>query len=224
MDKAREILDELRLVLFGRVSWMDTFLPPLLFVLLSRWINPLWAAGAAVAVAAGLAWMRWRQGQSINNALGGIAGTALAALMVGWLGREEGFFVPDVITDGLVGGACLLSVVFGRPLAAWASYATRGWPRKWYWLPKVRPAYQEVTLLWAAYFILRFVVQWRLFRAEAGSTLGVVNLISGTPALLVVLIVSYLYGSWRLVRLGGPSVEEFELGAEPPWQSQRRGF
>lgn len=224
MNKIREILDELRLVFFGRVSWIDTFLPPLLFVLLNRWIDPQWAAGAAVLLAAGLVWMRRRQGQSINNALGGIAGTILAAAMVGWLGQEEGFFIPDVVSDGLVGGACLLSVVFRRPLAAWASYATRGWSRAWYWLPSVRPAYQEVTLLWAVYFILRFVVQWRLFQAQAGSTLGVVNLVSGTPGLLVVLIISYVYGSWRLIRLGGPSVEEFERGAEPPWQSQRRGF
>jgi hypothetical protein len=224
MDKAGEILDELRLVFFGRVSWMDTLLPPILFVIASRWLEPLWAAGLAVLLAGGLAWMRRRQGQSINNALAGIAGTILAALMVGWLGREEGFFIPDVVTDGLVGGACLLSVIFRRPLAAWASYATRGWPRDWYWLPKVRPAYTEVTLLWAAYFIVRFVVQWRLFQAEAGSTLGIVSLVSGTPGLLVVLIISYLYGSWRLVRLGGPSVEEFETGAEPPWQGQRRGF
>jgi hypothetical protein len=224
MDKAGEILDELRLVFFGRVSWMDTLLPPILFVIASRWLEPLWAAGLAVLLAGGLAWMRRRQGQSINNALAGIAGTILAALMVGWLGREEGFFIPDVVTDGLVGGACLLSVIFRRPLAAWASYATRGWPRDWYWLPKVRPAYTEVTLLWAAYFIVRFVVQWRLFQAEAGSTLGIVSLVSGTPGLLVVLIISYLYGSWRLVRLDGPSVEEFETGAEPPWQGQRRGF
>ncbi|MGD8605525.1 MAG: DUF3159 domain-containing protein [Anaerolineales bacterium] len=224
MDKTREILEELRLVFFGRVSWMDTFLPPILFLIANRWLDPLWAAALAVLIAAGLAWMRHLQGQSINNALGGVAGTILAAAMVGWLGSVEGFFIPDVVTDGLVGGACLLSIIFRRPLAAWASYVTRGWPRDWYWLSKVRPAYQEVTLLWAIYFILRFIVQWRLFQAQAGSTLGVVSLISGTPGLLVVLIVSYLYGSWRLVRLGGPSVEEYESGAEPPWQSQRRGF
>lgn len=224
MDKLREILEELRLVFFGRVSWLDTLLPPTLFVVANRWLDPLWAAGLAVLLAVGLAWMRHRLGQSINNALGGIAGTVLAALMVGWLGREEGFFIPDVVSDGLVGGICLLSVILRRPLAAWASYATRGWPRDWYWLSNVRPAYQEVTLLWAVYFIVRFVVQWRLFQAQAGETLGIVSLISGTPGLLVVLIASYLYGSWRLVGLGGPSVDEYERGTEPPWQSQRRGF
>jgi hypothetical protein len=39
-----------------------------------------------------------------------------------------------------------------------------------------------------------------------------------------VLIASYLYGTWRLGTLGGPSVEEFKPGAEPPWEGQQRGF
>jgi hypothetical protein len=38
------------------------------------------------------------------------------------------------------------------------------------------------------------------------------------------LIASYLYGTWRLRNLGGPSVEEFKSGAEPPWEGQQRGF
>jgi len=38
------------------------------------------------------------------------------------------------------------------------------------------------------------------------------------------LVVSYLYGIWRLGNLEGPSVEEFKLGQEPPWEGQKRGF
>ena len=41
---------------------------------------------------------------------------------------------------------------------------------------------------------------------------------------VLLLIVSYLYGTWRLRSLGGPSVEEFKSGAEPPWEGQQRGF
>jgi hypothetical protein len=38
------------------------------------------------------------------------------------------------------------------------------------------------------------------------------------------LVISYIYGTWRLKYLRGPSVEEFRAGAEPPWTGQRRGF
>ena len=44
------------------------------------------------------------------------------------------------------------------------------------------------------------------------------------PATMILLIVSYLYGTWRLRNLGGPSVEEFKSGTEPPWEGQQRGF
>jgi UPF0716 family protein affecting phage T7 exclusion len=46
----------------------------------------------------------------------------------------------------------------------------------------------------------------------------------GWPATIALLVVSYLYGTWRLNRLGGPSVEELQERASPPWEGQQRGF
>lgn len=46
----------------------------------------------------------------------------------------------------------------------------------------------------------------------------------GWPVTLSVLIVSYIFGIWRLHRLGGPGVEEFKAGKEPPWKGQTKGF
>jgi len=37
-------------------------------------------------------------------------------------------------------------------------------------------------------------------------------------------VLTYLYGTWRLARLGGPSVLEYKEGAAPPWSGQQRGF
>ena len=53
---------------------------------------------------------------------------------------------------------------------------------------------------------------------------GYVQLLTGWPATILLLIASYLYGTWRLRKLGGPSVEEFKAGTEPPWEGQQRGF
>jgi len=38
------------------------------------------------------------------------------------------------------------------------------------------------------------------------------------------LVISYVYGLWRLHRLGGPGVDEFVGGVEPPWKAQTKGF
>jgi len=38
------------------------------------------------------------------------------------------------------------------------------------------------------------------------------------------VIFALLIGFRRLRRLGGPGVEEYRAGKEPPWQGQTRGF
>jgi hypothetical protein len=118
----------------------------------------------------------------------------------------------------------LVSLVIRKPMVAWTSFLARRWPLDWYWHERVRPAYTEVTLAWVLFFALRLFWQVMLFRGNNVGQLALVNTLTGWPATVVLLIVSYLYGTWRLARLGGPSVEEFRNNVPPPWQSQRRGF
>ena len=88
----------------------------------------------------------------------------------------------------------------------------------------VRPAYSEVTAIWAVYSAVKLAFQYYFYRQAQTNALAVFNLVSGWPALIVLLVVSYLYGLKRLRQLGGPSVDEFENGISPPWQGQQRGF
>ena len=78
--------------------------------------------------------------------------------------------------------------------------------------------------LWGLFFAMRLSVQIFLFLQGEAGTLAWANALLGWPVTIVVLVVSYLYGIWRLRKLGGPGVEEFEQGKEPPWQGQTRGF
>jgi hypothetical protein len=224
MDKLREILEELRMVLAGRSNFLDSLLPPLLFVLL----NAIWGVEVAIWASLGLAVViaifRLFRRQSLLYALGGAGGVALAAGVAYLLGRAEGFFLPTIVTGAITVLLCLVSVLVGRPIVAFTSFVARRWPLDWYWHPKVRPAYSEVTWLWVVFFGLRLLLQVNLFQGEAASLLGVVQLLTGWPATILLLIASYLYGTWRIRNLGGPSVEEFTSGAEPPWEGQRRGF
>ncbi|MBN1260493.1 MAG: DUF3159 domain-containing protein [Anaerolineae bacterium] len=223
-SKARELLDELRAVFTGRGGWLDSALPPLVFVALNAWLGLEIAAWSALGVAAvSLVWRVFKR-QHPWHALGGLGGVGLAVLLAQLLGRTEGFFVPGLVSGGMTVLACLLSLLIKRPLAAWTSHLARRWPRAWYWHPRVRPAYSEVTLGWLIVFALRLALQIVLFRREAPGLLAVANLIGGWPFTLVLLVASYLYGLWRLQILDGPSVEEFTAGAEPPWEGQKRGF
>ncbi|MCB9419147.1 MAG: DUF3159 domain-containing protein [Ardenticatenaceae bacterium] len=223
-NKLSELLQELRDVVLSSRSIIDIVLPPLLFLVLAKWWGFSYAVWGSLSLA--VLFLIWRvvRHQSIWTAVAGVAGVLLSLALVQILNREEGFFLPGILTG--VGTALLAlgSIVAGKPMVAWTSYLARRWPWDWYWHPRVRPAYTEVTWFWAIFFLVRVGLQLNLFQAAQAEQLAGVNLLLGWPATLLLLIFSYLYGTWRLHRLGGPSVTEFQENAPPPWQGQRRGF
>jgi len=223
-NRFEEILEELYTVFSGRVRWVDSLIPPLIFIILDAILNfqaALWGSLGMALLFLGFSLAR-RQPQ--RYALGGLGGVIVAVAVARFVGSAEGYFLPGIVSGIFTSLICLVSVVLHRPLVAWTSSLTRRWPLGWYWHPKVRPAYSEVTLAWMLFFGVRTLLQFGLFREQATHALGLFQLLSGWPAIILLLVASYLYGVWRLERLGGPSVEEYKAGSEPPWQGQKRGF
>ena len=221
--KARELLDEFRAVL-GHVGLLDTILPPILFLLLNSLAGFTAAMVAALILAALLTLLRLRRRQPLRYALGGIASVGLAVALALLLGRAEGYFLPGIINGALTLALALVSLLIRKPMVAWTSFLARRWPLEWYWHPRVRPAYTEVTLAWILFFALRLFWQVQLLQSSAINQLALVHALTGWPATLILLIGSYLYGTWRLGTLHGPSVEEYRNASPEPWHSQRRGF
>lgn len=203
---------------------MDTLLPPLVFVLANTIINFQIALWTALGCALVIVIYRLLKRQSFLYAFGGTIGVAVAAFAASLLGRAEGFFVPSIVSGGFTILLCVVSVLIKRPIVAYSSFITRRWPLKWYWHPKVRPAYNEVTWIWFIFFGLRLILQLNLIRDDRIGLSGVFQILTGWPATIILLIISYLYGIWRLQKLRGPSVEEFKVNADPPWEGQKRGF
>lgn len=222
-SKARELLDEFRTVA-GNVGLLDTIIPPVLFLALNGWMSFQAAMVGSLGLAVLIAVLRLSRKQSLFYALAGMSSVGLAIALAYLLGRSEGYFLPDIVNSGLVIGLSVVSLTIHKPMVAWTSFLARRWPLDWYWHELVRPAYTEVTLAWIIFFALRLFWQVTLFRGNNIGQLALVNTLSGWPATIILLIVSYLYGTWRLANLGGPSVEEFRNHVPPPWQSQRRGF
>ncbi|MDK2980740.1 MAG: hypothetical protein PWQ55_1087 [Chloroflexota bacterium] len=224
MDKIRELLEELRLVFGGRNSILDSILPPLLFVLANALFGLTPALWAAFGGSLAFVLLRLARRQPLKNALLGAGATALAAGLALLLKRAQAFFLPSLVNGALTVLVLLLSLVLKRPAVAFTSALTRRWPLQWYWHDRVRPAYSEVTAIWAVYSAIKLAFQYYFYRQGQTNALAVFNLASGWPALILLLVVSYLYGLKRLKQLGGPSVEEFKQDAPPPWQGQQRGF
>lgn len=222
-EKARELLEEFRSVT-GKVGLLDTILPPVLFLLLNGLAGFEAAMIGALGLAIIIAIVRLRRKQSLSYALAGLGSVGLAIALAYFLGRSEGYFLPAIVNGALTVALALFSLIIRKPMVAWTSYLARRWPLDWYWHERVRPAYTEVTVVWALFFALRLFWQVTLFQNSEISQLALVNALMGWPAIILLLVFTYLYGTWRLAQLGGPSVKEFRENRPAPWQSQRRGF
>jgi hypothetical protein len=224
IHKYKELLQELRTVLSGRTNTVDTILPPLLYALVNMLAGLVPATLAALLLALVLTVLRLVRKQSWYYALGGLVLTLLAAGLARYTQNAASFFLPALITSGALLAAALLSIWAGKPLAAWSSHLARAWPKEWYWLRNICPAYTEVTWIWTAFIASRLIAQYLLYQQGNASLLGVANVLLGWPMTIFVLVISYLYGIWRLAKLGGPSVEEFLSNQPAPWKGQTKGF
>jgi hypothetical protein len=222
-NKARELVEEFRTVT-GKVGLLDTILPPVLFLLLNNLAGFPVAMIGALVTSAFIAIFRITRQQSLLYALAGIASVGLAIAIALLMGRSEGYFLPGIVNGGITIALALVSVLIRKPMVAWTSYLARRWPLDWYWHAQVRPAYTEVTFAWILFIALRLLWQVALFQGNDVSQLVLFNALTGWPATILLLILSYLYGTWRLSKLGGPSVTEFRDKVPPPWVGQRQGF
>ncbi len=220
--KGQEILEELKTVVSGKT--IDALFPPLIFVIVNAIFDLDIAVFTALAIALLLGFSRIARKQNWLYALGGFLGVTLASGLALLTQSAAGYFIPAILSSTLLVLAALGSLLIGKPLAAWTSHLTRGWPLDWFWRNDVKPAYLEVTWLWTVFLSMRLAVQILLFQAGDATTLAWANTLLGWPVLIVVLIITYIYGIWRLKKLGGPGVEEYRAGKEPPWEGQKRGF
>lgn len=219
---SQEIREELQSVLKGKT--LDALLPPLIFVILNNLVSINSAIISALILASYYLILRLIKKQSILYALGGWFGVALASGFALLADNATNFFLPGIVSNVFLVLVTLVSLMLGRPLAALASHLTRGWTLNWFWRSDVKPAYTEVTWMWFVLLFLRSGVQILLYLQGNVDQLGWTNLILGLPFTALILIMSYVYGLWRLKQLKGPGIDEFNTHKEPPYQGQTRGF
>lgn len=222
MNRGKELIEELQSVISGKT--LDALVPPLLFVLLNNRLGLPLASLISGISALSLSLIRIFLKQRWQYAFGGLLGVLVASGFSYITGNASNFFLPGIISNVFLLLLILLSLLFDKPLAAWASHISRGWSLEWFWRPDIKPAYREVTWIWALLLLMRVVVLVVLFISGDVTRLFVWRTVLGWPLTIGVLLISYIYGIWRLHRLGGPGIEEFTSGKTPPYKGQTRGF
>lgn len=219
---AKEILEELKGVLKGKT--IDAIIPPLVFLIMNGFTTLNIAIITSLSIAVLLGISRIFRKQNILYVGIGFIGLTVAFLFAYLSDNASNYFLPSIIGSGFLAVVSFVSVIAKRPIAALASHITRGWTFTWFLRKDVRPAYSEVSILWGSYFLFRALIQLSFLLEGSLSDLTLLNIILGLPFTVVVLIISYVYGIWRLRKLGGPGIDEFDQGATPPYKGQTRGF
>ena len=223
-DRVGEALGELKGLFTGPRTVGDSVIPPLVFAVANAAGGIPVAVAASLLVGIGFVVYRVSKGRPTIWALGGLGAVGFALALAVRSGRAESFFLPGILSQAAYAALALVSIVVRRPMTAWMSYMFRGWPLEWFWRRDVRPAYTETTWLWVIYFTGRAGAQWYLYSEGRTALLATVKVVTSWPTLVFVLVGTYVYGNRRLHRLGGPSVDEFTAGAEPPFKGGQVGF
>jgi hypothetical protein len=154
----------------------------------------------------------------------GLLGVGIA-LFFSFLSRSaKGYFLPSLFSTSILLVACLISLIIRKPLAAWLSHITRGWPTEWFWRADIKPAYMEVTFFWGLFLTTKLIILIYVYLNSSSSVAVITNVVTGTPGTLFALSATYIYGVLRLRQLKGPSVEEHMNHISKPWIGQKKGF
>jgi hypothetical protein len=181
----------------GPLGIAESALPGVAFVVAytASGSNTNLSAAVALALAALLTIARLVRRESPRHALSGLLGVGIAAFIATRSGKAENFFLPGLLLNAGYASALLLSVAVRWPLVGVIVTKLDGEDNAWRGDPLRMRAFRRATLLFAAMFSARLVVQLPLYLAGAVVALGVARTAMGVPlfALSIWLI-------WLLVR------------------------
>ncbi|HVE64138.1 MAG TPA: DUF3159 domain-containing protein [Mycobacteriales bacterium] len=181
----------------GPRGLLDSGLPLVAFVVVNALADLTAAVRAAVAVAAVLLLVRVARREVVRHTISGFVGVLFAAGLARATGSARNFFIPGIVLNGVYFTAMVVSLAVRRPLVGIVLRQFSDKPPEWHGHPTVRRAYAEVTVLWAAMFGLRLLVQSILYRADETGLLATAKLGLGYPLFIPVLAVTPLWVSRR---------------------------
>lgn len=177
-----------------------TAIPTVVFVIVNAAADLRRAVLAAVGSGALLAAYRLARRRPVQQALTGLVGVVVAALIAARTGQARGYFLLGIWSSFLYAAAFAGSVVVRRPLVgvAWEFLEPTPRPdgRPWHRERLLLRAYVVATLVGTAVFLARGVVQLALFAQNSTGWLAFARIAMGFPLWIAAVGV----GFWVVTR------------------------
>ena len=212
-NKFDDIKKEYKELPIANENFLDAILAPVFFVTISRFQD----LQTSIILTGILIMFTF-----LYRILIGVGGTSIALLIAQIQGTASGFFLPGIIRDLSVALIGFISILLGRPFTIYTSKSIRGWPLDWFLHKNVKPAYREVATIWVIFLSIKGLLQLYFFSSP--EILAIIKLATSNQTTIALLVLTYIYGQRKLIKLGGPSVEEFKNKVPPPWSGQKSGF
>jgi len=177
----------------GTRGLLDSGLPALVFLAVftpTRRLND--ALYAALIVSAVLAIIRLARKDTLQHALSGLVGVAIAALFSRSTGRAQDFYLPGLIINFAYATIYAAANLVGWPLLGLVLGPIIGEGTEWRRDQRRKSAYIRAGWIWVVLFTLRIAVQYPLYRAGAVTELGIARVIMGWPLFLLAGWLTYL--------------------------------
>ena len=150
------------------------------------------AIWAAVALGVVLLAVRLARRETLQFAIAGFVGVAIAAFIAQKTGKAENFFLPGLLLNLGYALAYLISIAVRWPLIGVFIGPLAGNGMEWRKNPRLLQVYTRASWIWVGLFVLRLAVQLPLYLAGDLVALGVAKTAMGFPIFAVAVWLSYL--------------------------------
>ncbi len=186
----------------GKRGLIDSGLPAVVFVLVNSVVQAFSsrdaALNAALASAVGVGVLvivlRLVRKETLQQAISGFLGLAIAVFFARRSGEARGFFLPGIFINIAYGLVFLGSALIGRPLVGAIYAAIDGLDKRWREDSRLKRIFAVTTVGWSLVFASRAVVQGVLYAMDRPGLLAAARLLMGWPLTIgaVALTVAYV--------------------------------
>jgi FtsH-binding integral membrane protein len=181
----------------GWTGTVITAIPPVVFVIVNATSGLRPAIIAALATGVALAVYRLVRKQSTQQAISGLFGVLIAAIIAARTGQARGYFLLGIWSSFAYAVPFAISVLVRRPIVGWLWEFLDPAPddpagRPWYRRRVLLRAYTIATLIGTVVFLARGIVQALLYHQNATGWLAFARVAMGYPLYIAGVALAFL--------------------------------